>query len=130
MSEPITGDGTKWVVRICRPAFQDFHRILPRYYARSALNRQLLKLRWWNSDEPLVIDLQWNAVPATNLFELFIEQESGFPADLRVIFYQHSPKPLVPTLWILGGLRIDESFGEHQQLIYSSRSIIVKERAD
>ena len=128
MSEPIVG--AEWVVRICRPAFQDFHRILPRYYARSVLNRQLLKLRWWNPDEPFVIDVQWNAVSETDLFELLIEQEGGFPSKLRVIFFQHSLDPLVPTLWILGGLRIDEPFGEHQQLFYFSRSIIVKERAD
>ncbi len=51
-----------WVVRICRPAFQDLQSLLPRYYARSELNRQLQKLKWWNSIDPQVIDLSWSSI--------------------------------------------------------------------
>ena len=128
---PITTDnGDGWQVRICRPAFQDFHAIFPRYYARSVLNRQLLKLRWWNPNEPLVVDLPWNPHPETGLFELFIDPGGELSTGVKVLFFEHSPDPSVPTLWILGGLRIDEEFEERQKLVFYGRSIIVKERAD
>ena len=119
-----------WQVRICRPAFQDFQRIFRRYYARSILNRQLLKLRWWNPDDPLIIDLQWNDVPDTNLMELLIEEGGSLSTGVRVYFFQHSPDPQNPTLWVLGGMEIDESFGDTQRSVYCGRSLIVKERAE
>ena len=124
MSKPIAGGEAEWDVRTCRPALQDFHLILPRYYDRSVLSRQLLKLRWWNPNESMVIDLSWNPVAGTDLFELFIEQEGGIP-NLRVVFFKHST-----SLWVLGGLGADEPFGERQQQLYSGRAVIVKERAD
>lgn len=129
MTKPIE-QGVGLQVRICRPAFQDFQRIFRRYYARSVLNRQLLKLRWWNPNEPTVIDLRWNRVPDTNLGELLVEGEGELASGVRVLFFEHSPNPDVPTLWVLGGLMIDEEFGELQREIYSGRSFIVQERAD
>lgn len=129
MTRPILPD-MGWQVRICRPAFQDFQRIFRRYYARSVLNRQLLKLRWWDPNESSVIDLQWNRVPETNLTELLIEDEGELTSGVRVLFFEHSPNPGEPTLWILGGLKIDETFGELQRLVYFGRSLIVQERAD
>lgn len=131
MSEPITGsEELEWRLRICRPAFQDFQRLLPRYHVRSELNRQLHKLRWWNPDEPLVIDLQWNRIAQDGLAELLIQLDAGVVGTVRVLFFEDSPNPSVPTLWILGGMRADEAFGSLQHAIYSGRSIIVQERAD
>ena len=98
MTRPILS-GTGWRIRICRPAFQDFQRIWRRYYARSVLIRHLLKLRWWDSEDPFVVDLRWS-----------------FVRDSK--------------LWVLGGLRIDDEFGDLQRSIYSARSLIVRERAD
>ncbi|MDB2318023.1 hypothetical protein N9V88_00385 [bacterium] len=120
----------EWVVRICRPAFQDFQRLLPRYYARSELNRQLLKLRWWNPKEPFVIDLAWNQVPDTDLYELVIEKGFEFATGLRIVFFEHSPRDAVsPSIWILGGIKICEEFDEINKMIYVGRSLIVRERA-
>jgi len=129
MKRPILPD-IGWQMRICRPAFQDFQRIFQRYYARSILNRHLLKLRWWDPEESLVIDLRWNVVPGTNLMELLVEREGEVSSGVRILFCEHSPNPSEPTLWVLGGLRIDEQFGELQRTIYSGRSLIVQERAD
>lgn len=123
-----TEDGRQ--VRICRPAFQDFHAIFPRYYARSVLNRQLLKLRWWSPDELQVVDLNWGLDAECGLFHVFVEPSGELATGVRVIFFEHSPNPQTPTLWILGGLRIDEEFEERQKLVFYGRSIIVKERAD
>lgn len=131
MNEPITESGSlEWRLRICRPAFQDFQRILPRYYVRSELNRQLHKLSWWNSDEPLVIDLHWNCIAATELVELFVDLDDEVGGGVRILFFEHSPDPSLPTLWILGGMRADEELGSLQQAIYLGRSTIVKARAD
>jgi len=131
MSMPITkenGDG--WQVRICRPAFQDFHAIFPRYYSRSVLNRQLLKLRWWSPDEPLVVDLKWDCDDGCGLFHVFVEPGGELATGVRVVFLEHSPDPHRPTLWILGGVRIDEEFEARQKWLFYGRSVIVKERAD
>ncbi len=131
MSKPITGfEDLEWRLRICRPAFQDFQRLLPRYRVRSELNRQLHKLRWWDPNEPLVIDLQWNRVEPTGLAELLVQLDDGVVDTVRVLFFEHSPNPPVPTLWILGGMRSDETFGSLQYAIYSGRSTIVQARAD
>lgn len=131
MNEPITGtEDLEWRLRISRPAFQDFQRLLPRYRVRSELNRQLHKLRWWNPDEPLVIDLQWNRLELTGLAELFVQLDGGVVGTVRVLFYEYSPGPSVPTLWILGGMRAEEAFGSLQHAIYSGRSTIVQARAD
>lgn len=128
---PITRDnGGGWQVRICRPAFQDFHGIFPRYYARSVLNRQLLKLRWWNADERRVVDLNWDFDAECGLFQVFVEPGGELATGVRVVFFEHSPNPQYPTLWILGGVRIDEEFEKQQKLVFYGRSIIVKERAD
>lgn len=131
MNEPIIGTkDLEWRLRICRPAFQDFQRLLPRYFVRSELNRQLPKLRWWNPDEPLAIDLQWQRLEPTGLSELLVQLDDGVVDTVRVLFFEHSPDPQVPTLWILGGMRADEAFGDLQHLIYSGRSTIVQARAD
>lgn len=131
MIEPITGfEELEWRLRICRPAFQDFQRLLPRYHVRSELNRQLHKLRWWNPDELLVIDLKWNRIGQDALAELLIQLDDGVADTVRVLFFEHSPDPSVPTLWIHGAMRADEAFGSLQHAIYSGRSIIVQERAD
>ena len=119
-----------WQVRICRPAFQDFHAIFPRYYARSALNRHLQKLRWWNPDEPRVVDLNWSVYDECGLFHVFVEPGGELSTGVRVVFFEHSPDPERPTLWILGGVRIDEEFSELTNVLFCGRSIIVKERAD
>ena len=121
---------SEWQVRICRPAFQDFKRIFPRYYARSVLNRQLLKLRWWNPSESMVSDLAWNRIPDSELCELLVDQGGELSIGVRVLFFEHSPDSMVPTVWVLGGLRIDEQVDELQRQVYSSRSVIVRERAD
>lgn len=131
MVEPITGlEELEWRLRICRPAFQDLQRLLPRYHVRSELNRQLHKLRWWNRDEPLVIDLQWSRIEQDGLAALLIQLDDGVVGTVRVLFFEHSPDPSVPTLWILGAMRAGEAFGSLQHAIYSGRSIIVQERAD
>ena len=49
---------------------------------------------------------------------------------VRVVFFEHSPRPERPTLWILGGVRIEEEFSQLKNLLFYGRSIIVKERAD
>lgn len=116
------------VVRICRPAFQDFHRLLPRYYARSELNRQLQKLRWWKATDPFVVDLAWNPIPGTGLGELLIEPGFDFAIGLRVLFFEQPSDVAVPSIWVLGGLKMGEEFSDVHRMVYIGRSIIVKER--
>ena len=131
MSEPIQlGREERWQVRICRPAFQDFHLIFPRYYARSVLNRQILKLRWWNPNEPQVVDLQWDLVPDTELRQLVIEPSGELTTGVKVIFLEHTAYLSVRTLWVLGGTRVGEELGDLQKMLFICRSMIVKERAD
>ncbi|MCA9035681.1 MAG: hypothetical protein KDA91_11155 [Planctomycetaceae bacterium] len=131
MSDPIPfEEEQEWQVRICRPAFQDFHMIFSRYYARSVLNRQLLKLRWWNPDQPQVVDLQWDVVPDTGLCQLVVEPSGVIRTGVRVIFLEHSADPAIPTLWVLGGTRIDDELSDLQKMLFVCRSMIVKERAD
>lgn len=129
MTKPIEQDMVRQV-KICRPAFQDFQRIFRRYYARSILNRHLLKLRWWSPDESSVIDLHWNRVPDTNLIELLIDPDGELPRGVRILFFEHSPNSVESTLWVLGGLIIDEEFSELQREVYLGRSLIVQERSD
>ncbi len=119
-----------WQVRICRPAFQDFHAIFPRYYSRSVLNRHLQKLRWWNPDEPQVVDLSWSMDDEFGFCHVFVEPGGELSSGVRVVFFEHSPDPERPTLWILGGVRIEEEFSELKNVLFCGRSIIVKERAD
>ncbi|WP_153559453.1 hypothetical protein [Roseimaritima sediminicola] len=131
MSEPITGtEGLEWRLRICRPAFQDFQHLLPRYSVRSELNRQLHKLRWWDPDQLVVIDLPWQRLQPTGLVELFAQLDDGVVDTVRVLFFEYSPNPQVPTLWILGAMRADETLGSLQHTIYSGRSTIIRARAD
>jgi hypothetical protein len=117
-------------LRICRPAFQDFHAILPRYCSRSVLNRQLLKLRWWSPNEPRVVDLRWCIDDECGLFHVFVEPVGELATGVRVVFFEHSPDPQRPTLRILGGVRINEEFEERQNLVFCGRSSLFKERAD
>lgn len=126
---PINTEGG-WQVRICRPAFQDFHAIFPRYYSRSVLNRHLQKLRWWSPDEPQVVDLNWSLDDDCGLSYVFVDRGGELSTGVRVVFFEHSPDPERPTLWILGGVRIDEEFSGLKKVLFYGRSIIVKERAD
>jgi hypothetical protein len=90
----------------------------------------LLKLRWWDLEDSLLVDLQWSFVRDSNLVEMLVEEEGELHPGMRVLFFDHSPNPNEPTLWVLGGLRVDEEFGDLQRTIYSARSLIVQERAD
>lgn len=92
--------------------------------------RHLLKLRWWDLEDPLLVDLRWNFVRDSNLVEMLVEEEGELYPGMRVLFCDHSPNPKEPILWVLGGLRVDEEFGDLQRTIYSARSLIVQERAD
>ena len=69
-------------VLVCRPAFQDSQQLLPRYYSRSELVRQVLKLRWWDPNRPRVLDLAWSKIPETDLFELFVDNALGISDSL------------------------------------------------
>jgi hypothetical protein len=82
----------------------------------------LLKLRWWDLEDPLLVDLRWSFVRDSNLVEMLVEEEGELYPGMRVLFCE--------TLWVLGGLRVDEEFGDLQRTIYSTRSLIVQERAD
>jgi hypothetical protein len=117
-------------VRIGRPAFQDFHRLLPRYYARSELNRQLQKLKWWRPQDSLVIDLAWNNIAGTPLCEVVFERCDVFAAGLRVVFFPHTPMDVdQPSVWVLGGVELTDEFDDIRKTIYVGRSLIVQERA-
>ena len=119
----------EWCVRIGRPAFQDFHLILPRYYSRSELIRQLLKLKWWDPNCPVVIDLPWKPIPETDLYELSIDEGFGFTSGLRMVFFEYSPPESKPCLWVLGGMLRNEAVNDFITSIYEGRSAIIKERA-
>ena len=88
----------------------------------SQLIRDLLKLRWWDLEDPLLVDLRWSFVRDSNLVEMLAEEKGELYPGMRVLFCE--------TLWVLGGLRVDEEFGDLQRTIYSARSLIVQERAD
>jgi hypothetical protein len=104
--------------------------LLPRYYARSELNRQLQKLMWWNPEDPQVVDLAWHRIPGTELCELIFDRCSEFPAGLRVVFFPHSPEGTDQRwVWVLGGLDLSEEFDDIRKTIYVGRSLIVQERA-
>ncbi len=77
-----------------------------------------------------MVDLRWSVVRSSNLVEMLVDGEGELYPGMRVLFCDHSPNPNEPTLWVLGGLRIDEEFGELQRTIFSARSLIVQERAD
>jgi hypothetical protein len=94
------------------------------------LNQHLQKLRWWNPDEPQVVDLNWNLDTEHGLYHLFVEPGGELSTGVRVVFFEHSQDPERPTLWIPGGVRIDEEFSEQKNVLFCGRSIIVKERAD
>jgi hypothetical protein len=49
---------------------------------------------------------------------------------VRVVCFEHSPDPEWRTLWIPGGVGIDEEFSGLKNVLFCSRRIIVKERAD
>jgi hypothetical protein len=119
-------DSRERKVRVCRPAFQDSHLLLPRYYSRSELIRQVLKLRWWDPDEPRVLDLAWSTIPETDLSELVVDDGIGLPDGLRVIFFL--PSTSDTTIWILGVRKTAEEFTEHMKAIYVGRSKVVRER--
>lgn len=78
---------------------------------------------------PLVI-LQWNRLEPTGLAELFVQLDDGVVGAVRVLFFEYSPDPSLPTLWIVGGMRADETFGGLQRTIYLGRSTMVKARTD
>ena len=90
----------------------------------------MLKLRWWDLEDPLLVDLRRNFVRDSNLVEMLVEEEGELYPCMRVLFCDHSPNPKEPILWVLGGLRVDEEFSDLQRTIYSARSLIVQERAD
>lgn len=119
-------DSRERKVRVCRPAFQDSHLLLPRYYARSELTRQVLKLRWWDPETPHVLDLAWSTIPETDLSELVVEDGFGLSDGLRVIFFV--PSTSAATVWVLGIRKAAEAFTEHMKAIYVGRSKIVIER--
>ncbi len=119
-------DSRERKVRVCRPAFQDSQLLLPRYYARSELTRQVLKLRWWDLGQPRVLDLAWSTIPETDLSELVVDDGFGLPDGLRVIFFV--PSTSDTTIWVLGIRKAAEEFTELMKAIYVGRSKIVLER--
>lgn len=119
-------DSRERKVRVGRPAFQDSQSLLPRYYSRSELIRQALKLRWWDPEEPSVLDLAWSTIPETDLSELVVDDGFGLPNGLRVIFFV--PSTSDTTIWVLGIRKAAEEFTEHMKAIYVGRSKIVLER--
>ena len=118
-------DSRERKVRVCRPAFQDSQLLLTRYYARSELVRQALKLRWWDPEKPHVLDLAWSTIPETDLSELVVDDGFGLADGLRVIFFVPSTSD---TIWVLGVRKAAEEFTEHMKAIYVGRSKIVLER--
>ena len=65
-----------------------------------------------------------------DLVVILVEEEGELYPGMRVLVCDHSRNPNEPTLWVPGGLRIDDEFGELQRSIYSARSLFVQERAD
>ena len=85
---------------------------------------------------PILPDIGWQVRicrPAFQDFQRIFRRyyaRSILSTGVRILFCEHSPNPSEPTLWVLGGLRIDEQFGDLQRTIFSGRSLIVQERAD
>lgn len=65
-----------------------------------------------------------------DLVVILVGEEGELYPGMRVLFCDHSRNRNEPTLWALGGLRIDDEFGELQRSIYSAWSLFVQERAD
>ena len=117
-------------VRICRPAFQDFQCILPRYYSRSELVRQMLKLKWWSSGSSEIYDLIWEPIEGTELCQLLVDSGNNMLEPIRVVFFEHSSEQHEDAIWILGGIRGSEHFDEIRKNIFVARSVIVQQRAE
>ena len=79
-------------------------------------------------ERPILSESGWRN--RIDLVVILVEEEGELYSGMRVLFCDHSRNPNEPTLWALGGLRIDDEFGELQRSIYSARSLFVQERAD
>jgi hypothetical protein len=117
-------------VRICRPAFQDFHYLLRRLSARAELRRQVTKLRWWNPANPLVLDVLWEPIPDTDLGILFLDDGYGYASGLKVVFFDFlAANPDDNAIWVLALMRQDELFTPITETILLGRRSVVVERA-
>jgi transcriptional regulator with XRE-family HTH domain len=90
----------------------------------------LQELRWWSPDEAQVVDLNWSMDDECGLLCVFVEPGGELSTGVRVVFFERSRDPEGCTPWIPGGVRIDEEFSGLKKVLFCSRSIIVKERAD
>ena len=74
-------------VRICRPAFQDMHHlVMPRLTARAQLRRHAMKLRFWQSPDTKVADLDCFQIPNESLFVIGLTEDFGLAEGFRIVF--------------------------------------------
>ena len=78
----------------------------------------------------MVVDLQWQSVPDTDLYQLVIDPSGVITTGVKVFFLEHTVDPATPTLWALGGARKDEDQSDLHKVLFTGRSTIIKERAD
>ena len=78
----------------------------------------------------MVVDLQWQSVPDTDLYQLVIDPSGVITTGVKVFFLEHTVDPATPTLWVLGGSRKDEDQSDLHKVLFTGRSTIIKERAD
>jgi hypothetical protein len=101
-----------------------------RLAARAELRRQVMKLRWWNPDGPLVLDVSWEPIPDTDLGLLWLADGYGFVAGLKVVFFDFQPAiPDDRAIWVLSLMRQDELMTPITRSILLGRRSIVTERA-
>ena len=115
-------------VRICRPAFQDMHLLMPRLAARAQLRRHVMKLGFWLRGDAIVADLECFQIPNEELFVVQVTDGFGMAEGFQVVFCEVSmPEPL-GTICVLSVMRVGEPFSDATLNILRGREIIARER--
>ena len=115
-------------VRICRPAFQDMHLLIPRQAARAQLRRNALKLRFWKLGDASVADLGYRQID-DGFHVATVSEGFGLAEGFRIVFCEVlNPEPH-GTVWVLSVMRTDECFSTTVFEILQARRAIARERS-
>lgn len=115
-------------VRICRPAFQDMHLLMPRLAARAQLRRHAMKLRYWSKGDIRVLDLDCFQIPNEALFFAQVEDGFGLAEGFRIVFCEEPTPEPNGTICVLSVMRLDEPLSAPSLEILRGRELVAAER--
>lgn len=116
-------------VRICLPAFQDFHRLMPRVASRAHVRRLATKLAHWEPGATAVLDHQCVPIDDTGLFNFLVDEIGPSVLALRLTFFEFLGNEPHHELWVIATSGCDQPLSEDHLRILHGRRTVAQTRA-